>query len=94
MATFSADRHVREEADALEHVAHVPPQRDLGVVAQVPAIELMAPEVGSMRRLISRRIVVLPEPDEPRSTNVSPCSMVSETSRRAKDFPPSNDLLT
>ena len=35
------------------------------------------PEVGSLRRLIMRMVVVLPQPDGPTKTTISPAGMSS-----------------
>src|SRR5690348_14661239 len=51
------------------------------------------PESGSMSRLIMRSVVVLPHPDGPIKTHVSPSGISSERSRTALD-PPANCLLT
>src|SRR5581483_10241522 len=47
----------------------------------------MLPEVGSMRRKMRRPRVLLPEPDSPTSPNVSPGSMLNETSSTARTSP-------
>ena len=40
---------------------------------------VIVPEVGSMRRLIIRIVVVLPQPDGPTNTVVRPAGSSSET---------------
>lgn len=52
----------------------------------------MRPALGSMRRLIILSVVVLPQPEAPRSTSVSPPPTSRLTSRTAHAAPPSNDL--
>src|SRR5947209_3183219 len=51
------------------------------------------PLSGSRRRLIMRRVVVLPQPDGPMRTHVSPSLISSDRSRTALD-PLANCLLT
>ena len=43
----------------------------------------MRPDVGSMSRLIILSVVVLPQPDGPTSTQISPSGMSSDSSRTA-----------
>src|SRR4051794_2449480 len=45
------------------------------------------PDVGSMRRLIMRRIVVLPQPEGPTSTHTSPVGTSKERSSTATSPP-------
>src|SRR5437773_6283572 len=54
----------------------------------------MVPEVGSIRRLIIFMVVVLPHPDGPTSTTVSPRPMSSDRSATAAPPPPGYSLLT
>ena len=65
IAMFSADRHVRKQPDALEHVADAAAQPDRIDGAHVLAFDPHDPCAVSMSRLISRSSVVLPEPDGP-----------------------------
>jgi hypothetical protein len=48
----------------------------------------MRPEVGSLSRLIIRIVVVLPQPDGPTKTTISPAGISSETSSTAGVFEP------
>ena len=70
---FCADRPVREEPDLLDDVADVAAQ--LGGVARrgrcAPSSR-MSPSVISIMRLTIRIAVVLPQPDGPTSTQISP----------------------
>src|SRR5438128_6132955 len=54
----------------------------------------MAPEVGSISRLIIFMVVVLPQPDGPTSTTVSPSSTSSERSVTAAPLPSSTPFVT
>ncbi len=53
----------------------------------------MCPAVGSMSRLIIRRVVVLPQPDGPTSTQISP-STISSVRASTATFPVSYCLVT
>lgn len=53
--------------------------------ASLPPI-VIRPDVGSMRRLIIRIVVVLPQPDGPTNTTTSPAGMVSDTWSTAAAF--------
>lgn len=52
------------------------------------------PVVGSISRLIRRRVVVLPQPDGPRSTTISPAAMSRDNSATAGAAWPGYCLLT
>lgn len=70
---------MREETGLLDRVADAATQ-PVGSIEWVsrPAIVIF-PDVGSMRRLIMRIVVVLPQPDGPTNTTVSPAGMVIDT---------------
>ncbi|WP_345147165.1 hypothetical protein [Nonomuraea rubra] len=52
----------------------------------------MSPEVGSIRRLIMRMVVVLPQPDGPSRTTISPAGMFRSSSCTAGSPPPGKRL--
>jgi hypothetical protein len=54
----------------------------------------MRPAVGSIKRLIIRRVVVLPQPDGPISTTIDPSSMSRSRDVTAGVAAPSNCLET
>src|ERR1043166_958472 len=54
----------------------------------------MWPDVGSIRRLIIFKVVVLPQPEPPSSTSSRPSGTRRLTSTTEKRCPPSNDLLS
>ena len=54
----------------------------------------ISPEVGSIRRLIIFRAVVLPQPEGPMSTHTSPAGTVSESSYTAARPPLSYVFVT
>ena len=76
-----ADREVREQADLLDHVADAASQlrRRAGADAR-PVDQDVARRVSSIMRFASRSAVVLPQPDGPTSTQISPAGTVSERS--------------
>ena len=77
-------RHVREQADLLEHVADAPAQRDRVERAPHRCRRCATiPELGSDRRLIRRSSVVLPEPEAPTTARNSP-GRTERTRRRAR----------
>src|SRR5437879_8723005 len=55
---------------------------------------VIAPDVGSMSRLIIRMVVVLPQPDGPTNTTISPAGMVVEKSSTAGSCCPGYRLVT
>ena len=68
-----ADGQVREQADLLDHVADAAAQLRSGprVAMSRPSIRIR-PDVGSISRLTILRLVVLPQPDGPTSTQILP----------------------
>ena len=75
-----ADRAVREQADLLDDVADLAPQlrRACGRVTLRPSSR-MSPDVISIIRLTIRIAVVLPQPDGPTSTQISPAGTSSDS---------------
>src|SRR3990170_6122113 len=63
------------------------------LIALTPATQ-MSPEVGSTMRLIIFRVVVLPHPDGPTSTTISPSDTSNERSPTAGEGLPGNDFET
>ena len=57
------------------------------VAMSTPSIRIR-PDVGSMSRLTILRLVVLPQPDGPTSTQILPAGTVSERSLTAPGVPP------
>ena len=55
---------------------------------------MMRPEVGSIIRLISRSVVLLPQPDGPTSTRISPLGMLRSRSATAGTSEPGYTLPT
>ena len=83
MATLSSTVRCGNRPALLDDVADAAAQlvgrhRD----TSLPSI-VIVPVVGSMSRLIIRRVVVLPEPELPTSATTSPASTVSERSSTA-----------
>ena len=71
-----AYRHMRQQADLLNRVADLPAQ-DLGLKFVVRlSIDQDLPRVTSIRRLTMRSAVVLPQPEGPISTQISPSRTV------------------
>ena len=54
----------------------------------------MRPDVGSIRRLIIRSVVVLPEPDGPTRITISPSLISSVSSSTAFRFCPGNRFVS
>ena len=74
-----ADRPVREQADLLDHVADLAPQ--LGGPRSERTLSpptRMSPSEISIMRLTIRIAVVLPQPDGPTRTQISPAGTSSE----------------
>ena len=83
------DGAVREEPDLLDDVADAPPQlvtgsSDVTLAARRPRSR---PTVGSISRLIILSVVVLPHPDGPTSTAISPSAMSRVSSVTAGPSP-------
>ena len=95
-ATFSANRHVREQRVVLEHDADVALVRRQVRRCGLPSSR-MAPAVGASKPASIIRIVVLPDPDGPRRLTNSPCSIsrssASTTVSRAEGLCETNSKL-
>src|SRR3990170_8960168 len=63
------------------------------LIALTPATQI-SPEVGSTMRFIIFRVVVLPHPDGPTSTTISPSDTSNERSPTAGEGLPGNDFET
>jgi hypothetical protein len=66
------DRPVREQADLLDGVADLAPQLGGLALDDRAAVRRISPLVRSIIRLTSRMAVVLPQPDGPTRTQMSP----------------------
>ncbi len=71
-ANVLADGEVREEPDLLDDIADAPPQLDRRQAHTSSPPMVMRPLVGSISRLTIFMLVVLPQPDGPTRTQISP----------------------
>ena len=78
-----SDRHVREEADLLDHVADPAPELGRVQGADAAAGDRDLAVSRSIRRLTSFIAVVLPAPEGPTRTQISPAGITSERSSTA-----------
>jgi hypothetical protein len=77
------DGHVREQTDLLDHVADVAAQGHFVEVGGVFAIDQDLARGRLIRRLIIFSVVLLPQPDGPRNTQISPSLTVRLTESTA-----------
>ena len=85
VADVVGDSHVREERVVLEDGVDLPGERR--IACDVPPAEVDRPASGRSKPAISRRVVVLPEPDGPSMVKNSPAASSRSTPSTARTSP-------